>query len=117
MTLKSLSKSSPTSEMQVTSIRFEKALIDELKALSGTNGYQSLVRDILWNYVQQQSSHAPFQIRREDIRTIMAAEAYRQERCALSDRIIEPREEMWMALTADGQLVPISVDSLEDGSM
>jgi metal-responsive CopG/Arc/MetJ family transcriptional regulator len=103
-----------TTEMQVTSIRFEKALIDQLKALSGNQGYQSLVRDILWNYVQQHSGALPFQVRREDIRTVMAAEAYRQERCALTGNIIKPREEMWMALTTDGQMVPLSIDGLEN---
>jgi metal-responsive CopG/Arc/MetJ family transcriptional regulator len=103
-----------TTEMQVTSVRFEKALIDQLKELSGNQGYQSLVRDILWNYVQQHSGELPFQIRREDVRTVMAAEACRQERCALTGNLIEPHEEMWMALMANGQLVPLSVDSLEN---
>jgi metal-responsive CopG/Arc/MetJ family transcriptional regulator len=104
-----------TTEMQVTSIRFEKALIDQLKALSGGQGYQSLVRDILWDYVQQHSERQPFQIGRADIRSVMAAEACRQERCALTGTVIEPHEEMWMALTTEGQLVPLSIDSLENG--
>jgi metal-responsive CopG/Arc/MetJ family transcriptional regulator len=108
-----LKNQSTTTEMQVTSIRFEKALIDQLKALSGNQGYQSLVRDILWNYVQQHSENKPFQIRREDIRTVMSAEACRQERCALTGDVIEPHEEIWMALTTDGQLMPLSIDSLE----
>ena len=101
-----------TTEMQVTSIRFERELIDKLKAMAGSQGYQSLVREILWNYIKHHSDAPPFQIKREDIRTIMAAEAYKQERCSLTGAIINPHQEMWMALTVDDQLVPLSIDSL-----
>lgn len=103
-----------TTEMQVTSIRFEKELIDKLKEMAGAQGYQSLVREVLWNYVRQQPGNRAFQIRKEDIRTIMAAEAVRQEQCALTGNAIQPREEMWMAMTIDEQLVPVSVDGLEE---
>ncbi|MEM9908422.1 MAG: hypothetical protein AAF921_25705 [Cyanobacteria bacterium P01_D01_bin.44] len=103
----------PTTEMQVTSIRFERALIDKLKTLAGSQGYQSLVRDVLWDYVRQHSDDPDFRIQRQQIRSVMAAEAQRQERCALTGNVIEPHEEMWMAFTTDDQLVPLSVDSLE----
>ena len=101
----------PTTEMQVTSIRLERSLIDKLKALSGDSGYQSLLRDILWDYVNKHASHTS-QIRREDIRTVMAAEAQRTERCALTGREIAPFEEIWMALTTDNRLVPLSVETI-----
>ncbi|MEM9149075.1 MAG: hypothetical protein AAGB19_01195 [Cyanobacteria bacterium P01_F01_bin.3] len=101
-----------TTEMQVTSIRFERELIDKLKALAGNQGYQSLVREILWNYVKHHSDEPSFQIKKEDIRTIMAAEAYKQEKCSLTGVTIRPHQEMWMALTVDDQLVPLSIDSL-----
>jgi uncharacterized protein (DUF4415 family) len=42
-----------TTEMEVTSIRLERDLKDKLKELSGKQGYQALIRDILWKYVQQ----------------------------------------------------------------
>ena len=104
-----------TTEMQVTSIRFEKELIDRLKEMAGNQGYQSLVREVLWKHVKQQPGGQSFQIRREEIRTIMAAEAVRQEQCALTGSIIQPHEEMWLAMTIDEQLVPVSIDGLEAG--
>jgi len=103
-----------TTEMQVTSIRFDRSLIEKLKTLAGKQGYQALIREVLWDYVNKQDENAPLQISRENIRTIMAAEAQREERCALSGKVIEPYEEMWMAWTAQNQLVPISISSLED---
>lgn len=103
----------PTTEMQVTSIRLERSLIDKLKALSGDSGYQSLLRNILWSYVNQHTSNTS-QIRREDIRTVMPAEAHRTERCALTGREIVPFEEIWMALTTDNILVPLSIESIEE---
>ena len=103
-----------TTEMQVTSIRFERELIDKLKSLAGSQGYQSLVREVLWDYVRQHSDDPGFQIQRQQIRVIMAAEAQRRERCALTGVTIEPEEEMWMAFTTDHELVPLSVDSLEE---
>ena len=109
----SLNTKLPTTDMQVTSIRFERELIDKLKTLAGNRGYQSLVREVLWDYVRQHSDDPGFQIQRQQIRSIMAAEAQRRERCALTGAIIEPQEEMWMAFTTDHELVPLSVDSLE----
>ena len=103
-----LKTQSPTTEMQVTSIRFERELIDKLKELAGHQGYQALVRDVLWDYVRQHSDDPEFRISRQQIRTIIAAEAQRQERCALTGTDIQPHEEMWMAFTVDNQLLPIS---------
>ena len=104
---------STTTEMQVTSIRFEKELIDKLKEMAGTQGYQSLVREVLWNHVKQQIGSGSFQICREDVRTIMAAEAVQTEHCALTGNTIEPQEGMWIAITKDEQLVPVSLDGWE----
>ena len=102
-----------TTEMQVTSIRFERELIDKLKSLAGSQGYPSLVREILWDHVRHHSDEPTFQIKRENIRTILAGEARKQERCALTGNAIAPNEELWMAWTTDNQLVPFSLDSLE----
>lgn len=97
-----------TTEMQVTSIRFERKLIDKLKALAGNQGYQSLVREVLWDYVRQQAEEPNFPIDRQQIRAIMPAEAQRQEKCMLTGNVIQPHEEMWMAYTVNSQLFPLS---------
>ena len=101
-----------TTEMQVTSIRLERLLINKLKERAGSSGYQSLIRDVLWDYVNSGGNSA--QINQTDIRSVMAAEARQTEKCALTGRIIEPYEEMWLAMTTRGELVPLSVDSLDD---
>lgn len=101
-----------TTEMQVTSIRMERSLIEKLKERAGSNGYQSLMRNVLWDYVNA-GEHSR-QIKKEDIRSVVAAEARQQEHCALTGRVIEPYEEMWLAMTTHDQFVPLSIDSLED---
>ena len=101
-----------TTEMQVTSIRLERSLIEKLKERAGSSGYQSLMRDVLWDYVNAGQNSG--QISKENIRAVMAAEARRQEQCALTGQIIEPYEEMWLAMIDGDQLVPLSVDSLDN---
>ena len=71
------------------------------------------MREILWDHVRHHSDEPTFQIKRENIRTILAGEARKPERCALTGKAIAPNEELWMAWTTDNQLVPISLDSLE----
>ena len=102
----------PTTEMQVTSIRLERSLIDKLKARAGSSGYQSLMRDVLWDYVNAGSDSR--KISKENIRAVMAAEARRQEHCALTGRTIEHYEDMWIAMMEDNTLVPLDIDSLDD---
>ena len=57
-----------TTEMPVTSIRLERALIEKLKERAGSSGYQSLMRDVLWDYVNADSNSG--QINKENIRTV-----------------------------------------------
>ncbi len=97
-----------TPEMLVTSIRLEAELKQRLKELSGQQGYQTLIRDVLWDYVQQ-SSPKPL-LSPSDIRVSIAAVAGREERCTLTGQIIRPSEKMWLGLTTDGDLVPLSFD-------
>ncbi len=104
--------STTTTEMQVTSIRLERSLIDKLKERAGSSGYQSLMRDVLWDYVN--AGRDAERISKENIRTVMAAEARRQEQCALTGCTIEPYEEMWLAMTDTDKLVPLSINSLDD---
>jgi hypothetical protein len=103
-----------TTEMDVTSIRLEKQLKDKLKDLSGNQGYQALIRDILWNYVQQKSGDYKSQFSAADIRASINATAQQEHRCAITGKPIQPQEPMLLGLTAHGDLLPLTVDSLSN---
>ena len=106
-------KSSSTKEMQVTSIRFERSLITSLKQLAGAKGYQSLVREILWDYVNQNSGAPKQDSASIQIRAVMPAQSYRAEVCAITGDPIPADEEMWLGWTTDDQLVPIGLTSID----
>lgn len=101
-----------TTDMEVTSIRLERDLKDKLKELAGNQGYQALIRDILWNYVQQKSGDYRPQFSRTDIRASIPATAQREEHCLLTGKLIRPQEPMLLGLTSNGDLIPICVESL-----
>jgi hypothetical protein len=101
-----------TTEMEVTSIRLERELKEKLKDLAGNQGYQALIRDILWNYVQQKSGDYQPQFAPTDIRASVKAIAQQEERCAITGNLIRPREAMLLGYTTDGNMVPLSVGSL-----
>lgn len=101
-----------TTEMEVTSIRLERELKDKLKELSGNVGYQALIRDILWNYVQQKSGDYQTSILPTDIRASIAAIAEKEVRCVLTGQLIRPQESMLLGFTTSGDLVPLSIESL-----
>ena len=101
-----------TTEMEVTSIRLERSLKDKLKELSGNQGYQALIRDILWNYVHQKSGDYRPQFAVTDIRATVDAVARKDESCALTGKLIQEGDAMLLAFTIYGDLVPLSVDSL-----
>lgn len=102
----------PTTEMEVTSIRLERELKDKLKELSGNQGYQALIRDILWNYVQQKSGEWKPRFSRADIRASIAATSQQEERCVLTGQVIQAQQPMLLGLTKTGDMVPLSVESL-----
>lgn len=104
-----------TTEMEVTSIRLERELKDRLKELSGNQGYQALIRDVLWNYVQQKSGGTACSA--EEIRVSIPALANREERCVLTGTVIRPQESMLLGLTTRGEMVPLSLGSLDLGSL
>lgn len=104
----------PTTEMEVTSIRLERELKQKLKELAGGHGYQALIRELLWKYVQQKTGLTPPKFSRADIRASIPAKAEREERCVLTGKIIQPQEQMLLGLTINGDLVPLSQDSLVD---
>ncbi|MGB2925756.1 MAG: hypothetical protein WBB82_10690 [Limnothrix sp.] len=97
-----------TTEMEVTSIRLERALKEKLKNLSGNQGYQSLIRDVLWNYVNQKSGDYRPQFAPTDIRATIKAIAQKDESCVLTGKLIQSGEEMFLGFTVHGDLVPLS---------
>ena len=102
-----------TTDMEVTSIRLERELKERLKGLAKNKGYQALIRDILWNYVQQKSGEDRPSLTRDDIRAHISAIAEQEERCVLTGKIIRPKEEMFLGLTFQGDMVPLSLGSLD----
>lgn len=101
-----------TTDMEVTSIRLERDLKEKLKVLAGSRGYQALIRDILWQYVEQAAHEWQPQVERSQIRASFEAIAQKPEACALTGKIIQPQEPMLLGLTPQGTLVPLSLDSL-----
>lgn len=108
----SITHSVPTTEMQVTSIRLERELKDKLKNLSGHQGYQALIRDILWNYVQQKSGDFTPTVEQSQISASFPAIAQADTRCALTGRAIRSQESIQLGLTTEGVLIPLSSSSL-----
>ncbi len=106
-----------TTEMEVTSIRLEKELKERLKGLAKNQGYQALIRDILWGYVQQRSGEYRPQFSPADIRATLSAVAQTEERCVLTGEVIHPQDSMLLGLTIHGDMVPLSVGSLNAGSL
>ena len=105
-------KRTPTTEMQVTSIRLETDLKEKLKGLSGNQGYQSLIRDILWDYVERNARSRNSCLSLEDIRATLPATAQRDEVCAISGEEIAIHSPMLLGLTLSGEMVPLSPDCL-----
>lgn len=101
-----------TTEMEVTSIRLERSLKDKLKGLAGEQGYQALVREVLWTYVNQNSDDFQPKCSREDIRVSILATARQEERCALTGIRILPEQEILLGLTKEGSWIPLSLNSL-----
>ncbi len=105
-----------TTDMEVTSIRLERELKEKLKEISGNQGYQALIRDVLWSYVRQKSGDLE-QIAPAEIRASIQALANREEHCVLTGKLIHPQEPMLLGLTAAGDMVPLSLGSLSPGSL
>ena len=101
-----------TTDMEVTSIRLERVLKDKLKDMAGNQGYQSLIRDILWNYIQQKSGEWKPRFSKSDIRASISAIAEQEQRCVLTGKLIEPQQSMLLGLTRNGDMLPLSMESL-----
>ena len=102
-----------TTQMEVTSIRLERTLKDSLKKLSGSQGYQALIRDILWNYVQQKSGEYRPNFTEADLRACVQAKAQKDESCVLTGKLIQEGDDFLLALTIHGDFVPVSAGALD----
>ena len=103
----------PTTEMEVTSIRLERDLKEHLKQIAGRQGYQALIRDVLWDYVRHKADGAKSVWSRDDIRASIAATAQKEEQCALTGAVIQPQDDMMLGLTVSGEWIPMSKGSLD----
>jgi len=101
-----------TTDMEVTSIRLERSLKEKLKAIAGDRGYQALIRDILWQYIEHSPGQCQSHLQREDIRASFEAVAEQEQLCALTGKLIHPQEPMRLGLTLQGGLVPLSIDAV-----
>jgi hypothetical protein len=97
--------------MEVTSIRLERSLKEKLKALAGDRGYQALVRDVLWQYVENAAGSNPIKVNPDDILASFEAISEQEQTCALTGKTIHANEAMRLGLTAKGSLVPLWVDA------
>ncbi|HEY9816527.1 MAG TPA: ribbon-helix-helix domain-containing protein [Candidatus Obscuribacterales bacterium] len=102
-----------TTDMEVTSIRLERDLKERLKQLADKQGYQALIRDILWDYVQQRADRPPKPRSLGEIRFTVAAIARRPEICWLTGADIAPHEPMLLGLTLTDEMVPLSAESID----
>ena len=118
-------KRGSTSEMQVTSIRLEPELKERLREISGEQGYQTLIREVLWQFVEQRPtldgeqsrvvrhwrspSHPPL-LSMSDIRATFRAIAQQEERCAITGQRIHPQQEMLLGLTINGEIIALSME-------
>jgi uncharacterized protein (DUF4415 family) len=102
-----------TTDMQVTSIRLERELKERLKTLAGHQGYQTLIRDVLWTYVQQKSGEYAPKLSPSQISASFTAVSHQKQYCAVTGQVIEPQEMMRLGFTTEGVLVPLSAEGTQ----
>ncbi|MDX2232241.1 MAG: hypothetical protein NW220_21575 [Leptolyngbyaceae cyanobacterium bins.349] len=119
--------------MQVTSIRLEPELKERLREISGEQGYQTLIREVLWQFVEQQplpdgersrmvkhgrlprrgncfaSPSQPPLLSMSDIRATFRAVSQQEEQCAITAQRIQPQQEMLLGLTTSGEIIALSM--------
>lgn len=107
----------PTTEMEVTSVRLERELKEALKeiALTQGRGYQSLLRDVLWNFIGVKSIKN-YRLTVDDVLSTTAAVCSKETRCAITGNKIEPNSDMLLGLTTNGILVPLSCQAIDQPS-
>jgi hypothetical protein len=97
--------------MEVTSIRLERSLKEKLKALAGDRGYQALIRDVLWQYIESTAGEPQGNLDETDIRASFEAVAEQAQTCALTGKTIDANQPMRLGLTTKGALVPLCADA------
>ncbi len=117
-------KRGSTPEMQVTSIRLEPELKERLREMSGEQGYQTLIREVLWQFVEQQlgvdevrpysaedrrSPSQPPLLSMSDIRATFRAVSQQEDQCAITGQRIQPQQEMLLGLTTNGKIIALSM--------
>jgi metal-responsive CopG/Arc/MetJ family transcriptional regulator len=111
-TISTMHQSTSTTDMEVTSIRLERELKEKLKAISGNQGYQALIRDVLWNFINTQDPNSQRRMLKTEIRASIAAIAQQEESCMLTGKLIRSQDLMLLGLTHKGTWVPLAIDSL-----
>lgn len=117
-------KRGSTSEMQVTSIQLEPELKERLREISGEQGYQTLSREVLWQFVEQQlgadevrpysaedrrsPSHPPL-LSVSDTRATFRAVSHQENQCVITGQRIQPQQEMLLGLTTNGEIIALSI--------
>jgi predicted DNA-binding protein len=102
-----------TTEMEVTSIRLERDLKERLKVLAGNQGYQALIREVLWRYVEQQEQQH-HRVSQDEIVASVEAIAHQPLICAMTGVEIQEQEPIFLGWTVNGDLVPLSAEALEE---
>jgi len=100
-----------TTEMEVTSIRLERSLKEKLKALAGDRGYQALIREVLWQYIESTAGEPQGSLHEADIRASFEAISAQEQTCALTGKPIGANQPMRLGLTTKGALVPLCADA------
>jgi predicted transcriptional regulator len=101
-----------TTDMEVTSIRLERQLKERLKDLAGNQGYQALIREVLWNYVEQQERGGQKRIDAREILASVDAIAHEPLTCALTGQDIQPGTAMQLGWTVAGAIVPLKASAI-----
>ena len=109
-----ISHQTSTTDMQVTSIRLERELKERLKTLAGSQGYQTLIRNILWTYVQQKSGEYAELLSPSQISASVEAFAHQQQHCAVTGQLIQAQEPMRLGFTTEGVLVPLCTETFQN---
>ena len=94
--------------MEVTSIRLDRELKKIFKQKSvGTNkGYQQLIREVLWEWVERNDNVYRPEYRKSNIVGYFDGYSSVEQNCALTNMVISAGEPCRFALMNDGKLVP-----------
>jgi hypothetical protein len=107
-------KHTATTDMEVTSIRLERELKEKFKELAGRRGYQMKLREVLWEYVRQNS--ADHRYTPADILSIVVAVSTTEQHCGITGKHISKGETILLGLIRNGNQVVLKQDALTEPS-